>query len=186
MKSMPPKNVLIVDDDSLFCWALQKELTFHHLNPYIANTGQECLRAVKNNRFDLLFLDIHLPDADGIDLLAKIREISPGIRVVVVSWDGSARNKESAMAAGAEQFLEKPFDIGVVTRLVTSAFRKESCQRKVSRYLCNFPLRISILDPSPEEAQFNLGSMRGTAVDIGRDSKAPCVIVQPCGPRVRL
>jgi CheY-like chemotaxis protein len=169
MIRMPQKNVLIADDDALFCWALQKELTIHCLNTYIANTGQECLKAIKEIRFDLLFLDIHLPDADGIDLMTKIRKISPGTRVVIISWDGSIRNKESALTAGAEQFLEKPFDIGVVTRFVSSAFRKDPCLRKASRYLCSFPLRISILDPSPEEAQFYLGSMRGTAEDVGRE-----------------
>ncbi|MBE0568890.1 MAG: response regulator [Deltaproteobacteria bacterium] len=165
---MHRRNVLIVDDDALFCWALQKELTLHHLNACIANTGQECLQAVKATRFDMLFLSVHLPDADGIDLLAKIRKISPGSRAVVVSWDGTASNKKAALSAGAEQFLEKPFDIGVVTRFVSHAFREEPCRRSASRYLCNFPLRISILDPTPEEAHFFLGSMRGAAEDVGQ------------------
>jgi CheY-like chemotaxis protein len=166
---MPLKTVLIADDDTLFCWALQKELTFHGLDTRIAHTGQECFAAMREKRFDLLFLDIHLPDADGIDLLAKIRKISPGTRVVIVSWDGSIRNKESALSAGAEQFLEKPFDIGVVTRFLSNAFREDPCQRKQLRYMCNFPLRLSILAPSPEEAEFYLGSMRGTAEDVGRE-----------------
>jgi CheY-like chemotaxis protein len=166
---MPLKTVLFVDDDSLFCWALHKELTFHGLDTRIAGTGQECLTAVKENRFDLVFLDIHLPDADGIDLLTKIRKISPDTRVVIVSWDGSIRNKESALSAGAEQFLEKPFDIGVLTRFISSAFRKDPCQRNHARYLCNFPLRLSILAPAPEEEQFFLGSMSGTAEDVGRE-----------------
>jgi len=47
------------------------------LNARIAESGAECLRAVRENRFDLVFLDIHLPDADGLDLLKSIRELSP-------------------------------------------------------------------------------------------------------------
>jgi DNA-binding response OmpR family regulator len=166
---MPLKAVLIADDDSLFCWALRKELAFHGFDTRIAYTGQECLAAVKENRFDLVFLDVHLPDADGIELLTRIKKISSGTRVVIVSWDGSIRNKEAALSAGAEQFLEKPFDIGVVTQFLSSAFRNHPCQRKNMRYLCNFPLRLSILSPSPEEAEFYLGSLQGKAEDVGRD-----------------
>ncbi len=166
---MPLKTVLIADDDSLFCWALQKELTFHGLDTRIACTGQECLAAMREERFDLLFLDVHLPDMNGIELLKTLRKVSPATRVVIVSWDGTIQNKESALSAGAEQFLEKPFDIGVVTRFLSSAFRKDPCQRKHMRYLCNFPLRLSILAPSPEEAQFYLGSLQGKAEDVGRE-----------------
>jgi CheY-like chemotaxis protein len=166
---MPLKTALIADDDTLFCWAVQKELTFHGLDARIVYTGQDCLAAMREKRFDLLFLDIHLPDRNGIDLLKTLRNVSPYTRTVVVSWDGTLQNKEAALAAGAEQFLEKPFEIGVVTRFVTSAFRRDSCQRKHMRYLCNFPLRLSILAPGPEEAQFYLGSMRGTAEDVGAE-----------------
>lgn len=166
---MPLKTALIADDDRLFCWALQKELTFHGLDTSIAYTGQECLAAMREKRFDLLFLDVHLPDANGIELLKIVRGISPDTRIVIISWDGSLRNMESALSAGAEQFLEKPFEIGVVRRFVASTLREDRCLRKRPRFLCNIPLRLSILAPSPEESQFDLESMRGTAEDIGRE-----------------
>ncbi len=166
---MPRKTALIADDDGLFCWALHKELTFHGLDARIAYTGQECLAVMREKPFDLLFLDIHLPDMNGLELLKTLRNLSPDTRTVIVSWDGTVQNKESALSAGAEQFLEKPFEIGVVTRFLSTAFRKDACQRKHTRYLCNFPLRLSILEPAPEEVQFFLGSMRGTAEDVGRD-----------------
>lgn len=166
---MPKRTVLIADDDTLFCWALQKELTSRGLDAFIANTGRECLEAFSRKRFDLLFLDIHFPDANGLDLLKAIRKDSPGTRVAVVSGDGCAGNKEAALAAGAEQFLEKPFDIDMITRFVSDAFRDKPCLRKHSRYLCNFPLRLSVIAPAPEEAQFHLGGMSVTAVDVGME-----------------
>jgi two-component system, chemotaxis family, chemotaxis protein CheY len=164
---MPAKTVLIVDDDSLFSWALRKELSFHCLDTRIARTGQACLAAVREKRYDLLFLDIHLPDRNGIELLKTLRKISPDTCIVIVSWNGDIQNKEAALSEGAEQFLEKPFDITVVTRLLSSALRKGFCQRRHMRYFCTIPLRLSILEPAPEEAQFFLGAMRGTAEDVG-------------------
>lgn len=166
---MPVKNVLIADDDTLFCWALQKELTQRSLNAFIANTGTECIDALSRHPFDLLFLDIHFPDANGLELLGTIRAASPGTRIVVVSGDGSARNKESALAAGVEQFLEKPFDLEVLVRFVEGLSREEPSLRKHSRYLCNFPLKIAVLAPSPDEEQYHLGNIRGTAENVGRE-----------------
>jgi hypothetical protein len=124
---------------------------------------------LSRNRFDLLLLDIRLPDANGLDLLKTIRGYFPGVRVIVISGDGSAENMEAALSGGAEQFLEKPFEIDIVKRYVSGALRDFPCKRKHSRYLCNFPLRLSVLVPSLEEEQFFLGSMEGSAEDIARN-----------------
>lgn len=163
---MPKGVALIADDDGLLCWGLQKELALHGLDARLAQTGQECVNRMREQRFDLLFLDLHLPDASGLDLLKSLRALSPSTRIVAVSSDGSAANKEAALAAGAEQFLEKPFEITVVGRLVSAMFSDSLCQRKHRRYLCNFPLLLSVLAPSPEEAQLYLDSVRCTAEDV--------------------
>jgi ActR/RegA family two-component response regulator len=166
---MVRKAVLIVDDDTLFCWAFRKELAARHMDADIANTGRECMEAVTRKRFDLVFLDIHLPDANGLDLLGTIRAGFPETRIMIVSGDGTFETKQAALSAGAEQFLEKPFDIGVVMRSVTGSFREWSCRRKHPRYLCRFPLKLSILSPLPGEEQFFLGSMDGVSEDIGHE-----------------
>ena len=166
---MAIKDVLIVDDDALFCWALRKGLECQGLNTRIAGTGMQCLEALAAKRFDLVFLDIRLPDATGLDLLEAVLELSPGTRVVIVSGDGSFENRQKALSEGAEQFIEKPFDIGVLTRFVAGAMREEESRRRHSRYLCRFPLKLSVLSPLPGEEQFFLGCMDGVAEDIGRE-----------------
>ena len=164
---MSIKDILIVDDDTLFSWALQKELASCRLNARIAKTGVQCLEAVNEKRFDLLFLDIHLPDASGLDLLGTIHSASPETRIVIVSGDGSFENRQAALSSGAEQFFEKPFDIAMMKRYMASMFWEGSCSRKSTRYLCRFPLKLSVLSPLPGEEQFFLGCMDGIAEDIG-------------------
>ena len=159
--------VLVVDDDNLVCWALRKELVHHRLNARIAGSGEECLSAIRENRFDLVFLDIHLPDANGIDIMKSIREVSPESSVVIVSGDGNFQSKERALSEGAAQYLEKPFDISLVGRIAESIFLEFPRKRKHPRYVCSIPLRLSILAPSPEEAQFDLDSLGGTINDLG-------------------
>ncbi|MBP2668435.1 MAG: response regulator receiver protein [Deltaproteobacteria bacterium] len=166
---MVPKKVLVVDDDNLIGWALHKELTTKGMNVSIATTGEELLAAIREIPFDLVFLDIHLPDANGIDLLNIIRDISPETRVVIISGDGNSQGKERALSCGAVQFLEKPFDIGVVAKIMESTFLEFSCKRKHWRYLCDIPLRLSVLAPSREEDQFDLESLSVRAKDVARE-----------------
>lgn len=159
--------VLVVDDDNLVCWALRKELANHRLSARIAGSGAECLSAIREIRFDLVFLDIHLPDANGIDLMKPIREISPESRVVIISGDGDFQFKERALSEGAAQFLEKPFEIGLVGKIAESILLEFPRRRKYPRYLCSIPFRLSVLAPSPEESQFDLDSLGGTINDVG-------------------
>jgi CheY-like chemotaxis protein len=166
---MSQKTVLVVDDDHLVCWALRKELTNRLLNVHIEGSGANCLSALRKNRFDLVFLDIHLPDANGIDLLKTIREISPETRVVIISGDGNFQGIERALSEGVAQYLEKPFDLRLIARIVESTFLEYPSKRKHPRYLCDIPLRLSIRAPSLEEAKSGLDSLGGTINDVGPD-----------------
>jgi hypothetical protein len=86
---------------------------------------------------------------------------------VIISGDGDVQGKERALSEGAAQFLEKPFDISLVGRIAESILLEFPSKRKHPRYLCSIPLRLSILAPSPEEAQFALDSLTGTINDVG-------------------
>ncbi len=169
MPDIVAKRVLVVDDDPLVCWAIHRELTATFVETHFMGSGGECLDAVRENRYDLVFLDIHLPDANGIDLLRKIRAQSPGTRVVISSADGSDANKELALSAGAVQFIEKPFEISLIQRVVTGALWDSPGGRAHPRYLCNLPLRISVLSHPPEAAPADLDNLGGTAEDVGKE-----------------
>jgi CheY-like chemotaxis protein len=99
--------------------------------------------------------------------MKPIREISPEARIVIISGDGNFQSKERALSEGAAQYLEKPFDISLVGRIAESIFLEFPRKRKHPRYVCSIPLRLSILAPSPEEAQFDLDSLSGTINDVG-------------------
>ena len=117
-------------------------------------------------RFDLL--DIHLPDADGLDLLGTIRAESPDTRVIVISGDGALENMRRAMSAGTEQILEKPFDIGVVTRFIAARSPEKGSRQKHPRYLCRFPLKLCILSQCRGEEDFFIDGIGGIVGNIGR------------------
>ena len=117
-------NILVVDDDRLTGWAIGKGLAEQQLPFQVVTTGAQARAAFRSGRFDLVFLDLNLPDADGIDLLGEIRGISPKTRVVIVTGDATDANREAARKAGADRFVEKPFDLALIRLLAATLLRE--------------------------------------------------------------
>lgn len=101
------KDILIIDDEEDLCWLLSNSLTGKGYNVSTANTISEavpCLREAP----DLIFLDLKLPDGDGMDLLPKIKRITPDTLVVIISAYGSEERRLDAKKKGVHSFIDKP------------------------------------------------------------------------------
>lgn len=118
-------NVLIVDDNKLLCGVLGRTLGRRDIAHHAVGDGKNALSAVRGTFYDLVFLDIHLPDGNGLDLLREIRRISPDTKVVILSSDGSEKNVRRAFAAGAVRFVEKPYEISEVMDALDAARPRE-------------------------------------------------------------
>ncbi|OEU69580.1 MAG: hypothetical protein BA864_06420 [Desulfuromonadales bacterium C00003093] len=121
------KNILIIDDEEDLCWLLSNTLQKKGYNISIANTISDGTARLKNVP-DLLFLDLKLPDGDGMDLLPRIREITPQTSVVIISAYGSEEKREEAKDEGIYGFLDKPFTEEFILELI-SQFSHESKDR---------------------------------------------------------
>jgi len=102
------RNILIIDDEEDLCWLLSNTLQSKGYNISTANTINDGMVHVKESP-DLLFLDLKLPDGDGMDLLPKIREITPQTLVVIISAYGSEEKRGEAKGKGVYSFIDKPF-----------------------------------------------------------------------------
>lgn len=163
MELTATRKVLIVDDDPLVCWAIGRELAVRRLNLQNAGTGKACIAGIGREAYDIVFLDAHLPDAGGIDLLRVIRKTSPATRVVLLSGDGNRKDQEAAIAEGAVQYLEKPFDPSLASRIVNALFGDYSEHRRAPRYFCSMRLWIHLRADPPGEGK----ALCGKAEEIG-------------------
>ena len=122
---MTSLKVLIVDDNKLLCWGMGRMLEKRNIAHQVAEDGKNALSEVRGTFYDLVFMDIHLPDANGLDLMQEIRKISPGTKIVIISSDGSENNVRRALAEGALRFMEKPFDISEVMAVVEATLLRQ-------------------------------------------------------------
>jgi two-component system response regulator AtoC len=106
---MPIEKILIVDDEALIRDFLAETLKRKSLDVTTAEDGLKALALIKEHLFDIVITDMKMPDLTGIDLLQKIKEISPQTIIIVITAYGSIENAVEAMRLGAYNYLIKPF-----------------------------------------------------------------------------
>lgn len=115
-------HVLVVDDEPLIRWSVAETLSGRGMNVAQASDGASTLKVLQNEpRFDVIVLDLRMPDIDDLSLLGKIRELYPSTAVVLMSAFGSPEVKERALQMGARQLINKPFEMGDMAAAVEAA-----------------------------------------------------------------
>ncbi len=118
---MIQKRILVVDDDLLVAWSIARVLSSPECCVQVVHRGEEARREISRAHFNLILLDVHLPDANGLELLRTIRAMDPAPEVIILSGDATEGNRERAVRGGAFRFVEKPFQLSDVERAVISA-----------------------------------------------------------------
>ena len=118
-----PASILVVDDESSITGALELHFRDHGYDVSTAFTAEEAETLLARRWFDLIFLDLRLPDADGIGLLEHIKQIAPETEVVLMTAHGSLEVTIEAIKRGAFYYLEKPFTFDQVLILAQRALQ---------------------------------------------------------------
>ena len=103
-------SVLIIDDEAAIRESLETLLELEGYEVESAASGEEGLARIGDRPFDLVLLDLALPDRNGIDLLAELRAHDPQLSVIMITAYGTVENAVKAMQAGAVNFVQKPWD----------------------------------------------------------------------------
>jgi DNA-binding response OmpR family regulator len=121
-------TLLIVEDDELLRRALKEQLTAHGDFAVIdeAADGAAALAVVKNKLFDLILLDIGLPDMDGRDVCAKLREKGVRSPIIMLTAADSEDDTVTGLDAGANDYVTKPFRMAVLLARVRAHLRQHN------------------------------------------------------------
>jgi DNA-binding NtrC family response regulator len=128
-------SVLIVDDEHNIRLTLSHALETLEVGIDTAANGAEALAKLKEKEFTLVLLDIRMPGMTGIELLRKLRELRPDIRVIIMTAYGTVESAVDAMKLGAVDFIQKPFVPGEIRELVSRVMDREKLdEAKASGY----------------------------------------------------
>lgn len=116
-------RILVVDDEPQILRFLGTSLKAHGYEVLEAATGGEGVELAQQERPDLIILDLGLPDIDGIDVLAQVREMS-SVPVIVLSAREGETDKVGALDLGADDYVTKPFGVGELMARVRTTLRR--------------------------------------------------------------
>jgi DNA-binding NtrC family response regulator len=103
-------SILVIDDEAGIRESLEVLLSLEGYTVKTANDGEQGLRTLDMENFDLVLLDLALPGQSGLDLLPQIKERQPETPVIMITAYGTVDNVVEAIRAGADNFVQKPWD----------------------------------------------------------------------------
>ena len=117
------KFILIVDDEEDLTWSISRTLqrNGHIFDVRCVSSGEAALRLLERQRFDLIISDIRMPGMSGIELLEMVNRKWPETRVVVMTAYGTEILEHEALRLGAPFYIEKPFELRLLRKLVYEA-----------------------------------------------------------------
>jgi len=110
-KKMVSKKVLVVDDEQHILFILEQELKQHGCVVQKANSGKDAIKLLDSNVYDIVILDIMMPEVSGIDVCRHLRS-KPKMKdkpVVILTADQDEKNKEECVSLDVADYITKPF-----------------------------------------------------------------------------
>ena len=123
-------NVLIVEDSDDLLFSLSRTVTKEGYSVLSASSAADALKIMNQELIDLVFLDIGLPDMDGISLIGKLKSLSPDIDIVMLTGRNDARTAVQALKAGAVDYILKPFELIEFKKILHGSMRNRTADKK--------------------------------------------------------
>lgn len=127
------KKILVIDDEEFIRMNLKNIFEAEGYSVDLRETGEEGLRAITEDKYDLAFLDINLPDSNGIDILKKIKFDQPELLVIIITGFASIESAVSALKLGAYEYIKKPFKADAIKLIAKLALETQQLKEKVKK-----------------------------------------------------
>jgi CheY-like chemotaxis protein len=123
---MEKSPILIVDDEKNIRLTMSQSLEPLEVPVQTAVNGEEALQKLQDGQFGVVFLDLKMPGIDGMEVLRRIKEDWPKIRVVIITAHGTIESAVEAMKLGAVDFIQKPFSPVEIRDLASRVLEREA------------------------------------------------------------
>ena len=128
------KRVLVVDDEKLIVKGIKFSLEQEEMHVEVAYDGEEALQKAKEQRYDIILLDLMLPKMNGLEVCQQIREFSD-VPIIMLTAKGEDMDKIMGLEYGADDYITKPFNILEVKARIKAIMRRVSGKEKEKEQL---------------------------------------------------
>ncbi len=126
------QQILLVDDEIRFGETLKQILSFYGYHVTIATCGSEAITLLNNNYFDLVILDLELPDMYGYEIIDSAKENNRFLSAIVLTGNGSLETAIQALRKGVYDYLKKPIDSELLLRTIEKAIKHKQLEKALN------------------------------------------------------
>lgn len=119
-------KVLVVDDDKVLQQSVRQALEYHNFVVDVADNGKKAVSKVYSGKFDLVVMDVNMPEMDGIEALREIKKYDTSIIVLILTAYSNVSDAVKAVKDGAYNYLEKPISSENLVALIKRALKARS------------------------------------------------------------
>ncbi len=146
-------NILVVDDEKLILDLVKSELEKSNYNVTVVNNSKDAVKLIDATDFDLILLDLMMPDITGLELLQMIKEKKSEVSVIMMTAYGSIETAVKAMKLGAFDYITKPFSMEELLMVVRKALEFKANSEELKYYKkefrCNYGVQMIIGKSKP-------------------------------------
>jgi two-component system, NtrC family, response regulator AtoC len=125
------ERIIIAEDDEDLAFVLREALRRQRYDVDVAPTAGGMLDGLKATPYDLILLDVRLPDMDGLDAIPRCRELAPETPIIVMTAHGTRETAMEAITRGAYDFFTKPLKMDEFQVVVARALERRRLQKQV-------------------------------------------------------
>ena len=128
--SSGPK-ILVVDDEERFRTIMAKLLAVRGLEVSTIGEGEEALKAMREESYDVIILDVRMPGMTGIQVMTELRKLDPFIEVIIMTGYASVDTAKKIMELGAYDYLLKPYNIDELMEKIEAAYDRKCARQQL-------------------------------------------------------
>lgn len=141
---MTKSTILIVEDEQKLSRVLQLELEYENYEAKITANGKEALHLLENEKWDLVLLDIMIPELSGLEVLRRFRRINKHTPIILLTARDAVHDKVSGLDLGANDYITKPFQIEELLARVRTQLRTTAHQATNTKQLIIGDLTVNL------------------------------------------
>jgi two-component system, OmpR family, alkaline phosphatase synthesis response regulator PhoP len=150
-------SILLVEDEENLHEALRMNLELEGYMVTSAFDGLQAMKAVQNEYFDLIIMDVMIPEIDGFNVTQNIRLTNTEVPILILSAKGSSEDRVTGLRKGADDYLTKPFNLEELLLRVQKLIRKNKQIQEKSSLGDTYSFGGHIIDFKAQEAKNNRG-----------------------------
>lgn len=153
-------KILIVDDDKELCKLIRRSVIHENIEAEYCYSGLFAIETIKEEKYELVILDVMMPDMDGFETLERIREFS-NVPILMLTSKDSSSSKVLGLRSGADDYLTKPFDMDELIARIISLIRRyvsfQDREKDVSKLVYNgLTIDLNYRSVSSKQGTFEL------------------------------